>query len=242
MERYKLAEKLIEKSGEFLKENFGKGREKGKYRFDIKLFQDIESEKIILEGIEKTFPEDGWISEEKGEKKGTSGYIWVIDPLDGTFNYSRGIPHFSVSIACLGEDKSFGIVYDVIKKEKFYAIKGKGAFLNGKQIKVSNVKELNDSVGIFGIMKGKEEIDIGIDIIKKLAFRIKKIRMTGSAALDLCYIGCGRIDFSIELGIKLWDIAAGKIILEEAGGNYLEKDFKGKKLSIATNNILKIEV
>ncbi len=242
MERYQLAEKIIEKSGKFLEENFGKGKEKENFRFDVKIFQDVESEKIILEEIEKNFPDDGWVSEEKGEKKNKTGYIWIIDPLDGTFNYLRKIPHFAISIACKGEKEEFGIVYDVMKKEKFTGIKGKGAFLNGKSIKVSEIKTLKESVGIIGFMKGNDEIKIGIEIIKKYAPKIKKIRMTGSAALDLCYVACGRVDFYIEFNLKIWDIAGGKIILNQAGGNYIEKISAGKKISIATNNFLKIGI
>jgi len=241
-ERFKLTEKIIEESGKFLRENFGKGKEKEVFRFDVKIFQDVESEKIILKEIEKNFPDDGWISEEKGVKESKSGYIWIIDPLDGTFNYLRKIPHFAISIACKGEKEEFGIVYDVIKKEKFWAKKGHGAFLNTQRIKVSKTKKMEDAVGIFGLMKGEEEIRDGIEIIKKFAPEIKKIRMFGSAALDLCYVACGRVDFLIEFNLKVWDTEGGRIILEEAGGNYVEKMLKGKKISIATNNILEVEV
>lgn len=242
MDRLNFAKKIIEKSGEFLYKNFGQGRTKENFRFDVKIFQDMESEKIILEDIEKNFPFDGWISEEKGEKKSKSGYIWIIDPLDGTFNYLRGIPHFAVSIACKGENEEFGIVYDVFKREMFVGIKNKGSFLNDKPISVSNIKDLTESVGIFGVMKGNEEIKMGLEIIRKFAPKIKKIRMTGSASLDLCYVACGRVDFFIEFGLKPWDVEAGKIILQQAGGSYKEKLINGKKLSLATNNLIKIEV
>ena len=241
-ERFKLTEKIIEESGEFLRSNFGKGKEKEVFRFDVKIFQDIESEKLILEEIEKNFPDDGWISEEKGNKESKSGYIWIVDPLDGTFNYLREIPHFAISIACKGEKDAFGIVYDVMKKEKFWAIKGKGAFLNGEKIKVSKTEKMEDAAGVFGLMKGEEEIREGIEILKKFAPKIKKMRMFGSAALDLCYVACGRVDFFIEFNLKVWDTEGGRIILEEAGGNYVERLLKGKKISIATNNILKVEV
>jgi len=241
-ERFKLTEKIIEESGKFLRSNFGKGKEKEVFRFDVKIFQDIESEKLILEEIEKNFPDDGWISEEKGNKESKSGYIWIVDPLDGTFNYLREIPHFAISIACKGEKDAFGIVYDVMKKEKFWAKKGEGAFLNGEKIKVSKTEKMEDAVGIFGLMKGEEEIKEGIEILKKFTPKIKKLRIFGSAALDLCYVACGRVDFFIEFNLKVWDTEGGRIILEEAGGNYVERLLKGKKISIATNDILKVEV
>jgi len=208
-------------------------------RFDVKILQDVESERIILKRIEENFPYDGWISEEKGRKESTSGYVWIIDPLDGTVNYSRGIPHFSISIGCRYKgEKIFGLVYDFIKGELFWAKRGEGAFLNGERIKVSAVKNLEEAIIGFGLMKGKEEIKTGMKIFSSLAEKVKKIRMMGSASIDLCYVGCGRIDGFVELGLNEWDIEAGSLIVEEAGGNFKKEDFEGINKIVASNPFL----
>lgn len=236
--RFELAEKIAKKSGDFLRSEFGKGALSNETAYDVKLKQDVESERIILGEIENNFPEDGYISEEKGEKKGNSGYIWIIDPLDGTVNYYRGIPHCSVSIACVKGNDGFGVVYDFFRDEMFTGEKGKGAFLNGKRINVSKTGELKDVIMNFGLMKGKEEIREGLNILSKIADRVKKIRMMGSAALDICYVAAGRIDIFLEVGLNIWDVSAGRIIVEEAGGRYKEYIKEERKIFCITNGII----
>lgn len=239
--RFELAKEIAREAGDFLRKGFGYGDVSSETAYDVKLKQDVESESIIVGGIEKAFPEDGYISEEKGEKKGSSGYVWIIDPLDGTVNYFRGIPHCSVSIACTGKGYNFGIVYDFFRDEMFTAKRGKGASLNGKRISVSKKRELKDAVISFGLMKGKEEIKDGITFLSDVAYKVKKIRMMGSAALDICYVASGRTDIFLEVGLNIWDIAAGKIILEEAGGVYKEYVKEEKRFFFASNGLLSME-
>jgi len=238
-ERFLIAKKIIKEVGEFLKsERKGENVLKN-LRFDIKIKQDIESENLILKRIEERFPYDGWVSEEKGKKESSSGFLWIIDPLDGTVNYSKGIPHCSISIGCRYKgEKAFGFVYDFLKEELFWAKRGKGAFLNGKRIKVSRVRNLEDAIIGFGLMKGKEEIKKGMEILSLLTEKVKKIRMMGSASLDLCYVGCGRIDGFVELGLNEWDVEAGSLIVEEAGGRFKMEDFEGISKVVATNQFL----
>lgn len=238
-ERFLIAKKIIKEVGEFLKsERKGENVLKN-LRFDIKIKQDIESENLILKRIEERFPYDGWVSEEKGKKESSSGFLWIIDPLDGTVNYSKGIPHCSISIGCRYKgEKVFGFVYDFLKEELFWAKRGKGAFLNGKRIKVSRVRNLEDAIIGFGLMKGKEEIKKGMEILSLLTEKVKKIRMMGSASLDLCYVGCGRIDGFVELGLNEWDVEAGSLIVEEAGGRFKMEDFEGISKVVATNQFL----
>lgn len=239
--RFELAIGIVKEAGNFLRKSFGSGEISSETAYDVKLKQDVESESIIINGIEKSFSEDGYISEEKGEKKGSSGYVWIIDPLDGTVNYFRGIPHCSVSIACIGKEDSFGMVYDFFRDEIFTAQKGKGAFLNGKSISVSKTEEMKDAVISFGLMKGKEEIKDGISLLSEVASNVKKIRMMGSAALDICYVASGRTDIFFEIGLNVWDIGAGKIILEEAGGVYKEYLKDRKSFFLASNGLIKME-
>ncbi|MCM8830513.1 MAG: inositol monophosphatase [Candidatus Omnitrophica bacterium] len=239
--RFNLAKKIVKEVRAFLNKQFGGGQISSVSAYDVKLKQDIESENIIINEIMKNFPDDGYISEEKGEKQGKSGYLWIIDPLDGTVNYYRGIPHCSISISCIKDTDGFGVVYDFFRDEMFTAERGQGAFLNGDRIEVSKTNDLKDVILGFGLMKGKEEIQDGLHILSGIADKVKKIRMMGSAALDICYVAAGRIDVFLEVGLNIWDIAAGKIILEEAGGVYKECIKDNKKLFFASNRLIKLE-
>lgn len=238
-ERFDLAKKIVKEAGAFLRKEFGSGKLASQSAYDVKLKQDVESEKIILDWLEKNFPDDGYISEEKGEKKSISNYSWIIDPLDGTVNYYRSIPHCCISVACIKDDDGFGVVYDFFRDELFTGMKGKGAFLNGERIKVSRTGELKDAILGFGLMKGKDEIRDGLSILSEIAYNVKKIRMMGSAALDICYVAAGRTDIFLEVGLNIWDITAGKIILEEAGGVCKEYIRDNKIFFFVSNGLIK---
>ena len=240
--RFELALELAEKAGAFLRDSKDAPEVAQTFAYDVKLKQDRESEEIIINGIEREFPDDGYISEERESKDSHSGYVWIIDPLDGTVNYSRGIPHCCVSIACTGGGRDeFGVVYDFFRREMFTGKKGGGAFLNGDKIKTSTTQRIKDAVICFGLMKGEEEIESGMDVLKSVAFKVKKIRTMGSAALDLCYVAAGRIDLFMEVGLQPWDTAAGKIITEEAGGRYREIERFGMTLICADNGLIDAE-
>ncbi len=195
--------------------------------FDRLTIADIEAEKKIVGLIKSTYPEHNILAEEAKYKKTDSEYTWIIDPLDGTNNFSCGLPIFCVSVALAKRDEVLvGVIYDPMRCELFSAQKGKGAFLNEKPIKVNNVNSLEGSLLITGFYydRGEDMIDC-LDKIKE--FFLKKIlglRRLGAAALDLCYVACGRASGYWEFKLNPWDFAAGKLIVEEAGGRVTDID------------------
>jgi myo-inositol-1(or 4)-monophosphatase len=205
---------------------------------------DTRSEKIIVEELLKAHPDYGILSEEVGViNKSNKDQRWIIDPIDGTMNFLNGIPHFAISIGFeeKGEIVS-GIIFDPIKDEMFFAEKGAGAFLNNSRIRVSNKKKIKESLLVTGGPKfnSKKRDSIFEEYIKISNFTDATIRKFGSAALDIANVACGRFDGYWQWELNYWDIAAGLIILKEAGG-YV--DFIGsyekssvKKNIIATNS------
>ncbi|MDD5687282.1 MAG: inositol monophosphatase family protein [Elusimicrobia bacterium] len=191
---------------------------------------DKKSEKLIISLLKKEFPEVEFLCEEScnKKKKNHNGLLWILDPIDGTVNFMHGLPIFSISIALYnGNDALFGIVYNPVSKEFFHAIKGKGAYLNGKKINVSKTKDLKHSLIVTGFpysnyMKNQGKL---IKIFGKFNEQAEGVRRLGSAALDLCYVACGRFEGFWEEGLKPWDVAAGALIVKEAGGNV--SDFSG---------------
>ncbi|MGB9678252.1 MAG: inositol monophosphatase family protein [Candidatus Ratteibacteria bacterium] len=235
MKRFDIGIDIIKKAGKYLREKFDSSFKLKEFRYDIKLKQDIESEKIIIDGIREKFPYDSFFSEETGTIKKNQENLWIIDPLDGTLNFSRNIPHCCISIAYIGENEKFGIIYDFFRDEIFTGIEGEGSYLNGKKIEVSKIDKIEDAIGGIGFMVGEKEIESGIEILNKIIKRVKRIRMMGSAALDFAYLSSGRIDFLIHLNLNRWDYEAGKIILNEAGGNLILEEINGIKIFKGTN-------
>ena len=180
---------------------------------------DQACEKIVTDMIIDRFPEHSIIAEESGETVSGSDFCWVIDPIDGTTNFAHGFPFYCVSIGVLVKGNvAIGVVYDPSNDEMFVAEDGKGTFLNGKAIHVSNVNKVEDALVATGFayhISGKQtSIPYFINILKEA----QAVRRAGSAALDLCYVACGRFDAFWEFGLKPWDTAAGLIIVSEAGG------------------------
>ena len=207
---------------------------------DVKLSADLKSEKNIIEIINKKFPEDKVLAEESGGKKKNEKGLWVIDPLDGTVNFSHGHPHFCISIAWqLAGETLVGVIYDPVRDELFSAVKGRGAFCNNKKISVSKIYEIGGAMITTGFGAYLLESD-SADELKKLSKTAQKIRISGSAALDLVYVASGRVDAYIESQIFLWDIAAGALIVEEAGGVcwLTEKENGAYYSCVATNNLV----
>ena len=206
-------------------------------KHDVKLSADINSEKIITQIICENRPQDGIVAEEGGESQINNNGVWIIDPLDGTVNFSHGHPHFCISIAWLWKKEiSVGVIYDVIRDELFTAIRGKGAKLNGRKISVADTNDLGQSmIGVgFGQLTPQSEEKNNFN---NLSAKVQKLRFSGSAALDMAYVACGRLDAYVESSIFVWDVAAGKVIIEEAGGKvclwHKEKQFMRK--CIASN-------
>ena len=178
---------------------------------------DLKAEKIIIEELKKARPYYSIISEEDGsETNKDTNNVWIIDPIDGTTNFLHGVPHFAISIALKSENEIVsGIIYDPIKDEMFYAEKDNGAFFNNQRIRVSKKKEINACLFATG---GKFENEIGLPI-----------RKTGSAALDIAYVAAGRYDGYFQNNLNIWDIAAGIIMIKEAGGMINEIDLSQNK-------------
>lgn len=227
-------------SGKILAKNFG-----GKYKISSKVVVsnlvteiDLRSEKKIISVIRKTFPGHSILTEESGELIKDSEYQWIIDPIDGTVNYAHGIPITCVSIAVeYRGEVIMGVVYNPMGGEYFFAEKGKGAFLNGKKIFVSKNSSIEKSLLVTGFPYNSDTFKPNpADLFKKFLMKNVPIRRLGSAALDLCWTACGRFDGFWEYNLNAWDVAAGKLILEEAGGKL--SNFAGKKYSIYMKEIL----
>jgi myo-inositol-1(or 4)-monophosphatase len=217
------AREAVIAASEILKENFRKisrAQIRVKSKNDFITYVDERSEQKIIDIIQNKFPSHDIFAEETGSKKMDSDYRWIIDPLDGTKNYISGIPIFSISIALqYKNDIILGIIYDPIQNEMFYAEKNQGAFLNGNPIKVNNEPNLENSLLATGFpFKFKQYLPPYMDCFEDLFLHCSGIRRMGSAAIDLAYVAAGRFEGFWELGLSPWDIAAGAIIIKEAGG------------------------
>ena len=191
---------------------------------------DKRTEKIIIEELQKAHPDYGIVTEESGIiNKANTKNRWIIDPIDGTTNFLNGIPQFAISIGYEEENEiKCGVIFDPIKNEMFCAEKGNGAYLNNSRIRVSNKKKLKDSLLVTGGPRQSSKIkeEIFSEFIKVSNNVLSPVRKFGSAALDVAYVACGRFDGYWQRELNYWDIAAGLVILKEAGGlvNFFEKD------------------
>jgi myo-inositol-1(or 4)-monophosphatase len=194
---------------------------------------DRESERRIVEALQRRFPEHSILAEEETKLAGARpGYCWIIDPLDGTTNFAHSYPCVSISIALERDGEMVvGLVYDPLRRECFSAIRGQGATLNGNAIQVSAVDELDKALLATGFpYDRREQPDYYLAFFRAFMIRTQGIRRSGSAALDLCYLACGRLDGFWELKLRPWDTAAASLIVEEAGGKV--SDFSGNRFSI----------
>ena len=204
---------------------------------------DILSEKTIIKTIRKKFPDHNFLSEECGKIRKDSEYTWIIDPVDGTTNFVAKIPEFAVSVALAKNDEILmGVVYNPCTNEMFFAEKGKGSYLNNKKLQVSKKNKLKDCIVGFSlpinIATGKK----ALSILNKTYGKFRALRNSGSAALNLCYVADKRCDLYFSLNIKAWDIAAAKLIAEEAGCKVINLNGKrwniNDKTIVASNKIL----
>src|SRR6478752_4457125 len=186
---------------------------------DIKLEIDVRAQTLITDLLLKKFPEHALYGEEGIVGDQASDHQWVVDPIDGTVNFFYGIPHFCVSIALRYRGEIIvGVIYDPIRDELWKAQKGEKPTLNGETFRVSERADLSEAVVSVGLSKTGVTIEAGLPLLQEMVHRARKCRLMGSAALDLAYVACGRLDAYIEQGISLWDIAAGWILVENAGG------------------------
>lgn len=209
-----------------------------KNRNDFVTEVDKAAEKEIIATIQKNYPNHKIISEEAGTIEGDDTFVWIIDPLDGTTNFIHGIPHFSISIAVLYKGKiEHGVIYDPIRNELFVASRGDGARLNDRRIRVSsNIKVERSLIGTGFPFKNPENISIYLRIFSDMLSQVGGMRRAGSAALDLAYVAAGRFDGFWELGLSEWDMAAGILLIKEAGG--LVSDVHGEEKCLETGNII----
>ncbi len=196
---------------------------------DIKLELDVRCQKLIERKLRAAFPAISVLGEEGDLGDSGSEYRWVVDPIDGTVNFAHGIPHACVSIALqVRSPKSkaqshqtlLGVVYDPFQNELWTAIRGGPARLNGRVVRVSKSRNLGDCIVSIGFAKNRSSLKRALPYFIWLSHRVRKVRMLGSAALALTYVATGRIDAYIERGISLWDVAAGGLIVECAGGKF----------------------
>ncbi|MGN6518494.1 MAG: inositol monophosphatase family protein [Dokdonella sp.] len=208
-----------------------------KQRHDYVSEVDKLAEAEIIRELRRAYPRDATLGEESGQI-GNSRNVWAIDPLDGTHNYLRGIPHFCVSIALLeAGEPVVGVIYDPLRDELFTASKGDGAYLNDRRIRVGKRDGLGGALLVTGFpYRQRRHLDAQLGMTRALLAEAEDIRRTGSAALDLAYVAAGRLDGYFEIGLYPWDMAAGCLLVREAGGRYC--DFTGRDGIPETGNLV----
>jgi myo-inositol-1(or 4)-monophosphatase len=230
---------LVKAAGRKLQARLGKVKEV-RYKGAVNLVTEMDflAEKLIVSGIRTRYPAHSILSEEKIQQEKASPYRWVIDPLDGTTNYAHGFPVFCVSIGLTkDEDMVLGVVYDPSRDELFVGEKGKGATLNGRTIRVSRTPRLSESLLATGFPYDLRQSPVNnFDHFRNFARRVHAVRRAGSAALDLCYVAMGRFDGFWEMKLGPWDLAAGSLIVREAGGTVT--DFKGCPIFLDGSRVL----
>ena len=241
------AEKAARAAGELLRQNFQHPqRVNSALPHDIKLEIDVQVQELITKLLLEEFPEHALYGEEGIVGDQASEHQWVVDPLDGTVNYFYRIPHFCVSIALrVRSEIMVGVIYDPIREEMWTGQKGEAPRLNGQAFHVSDRADLAEAVISVGLSKTGITIEAGLPVLQRMIHRARKCRLLGSAALDMAYVACGRFDAYIEQGISLWDIAAGWLLIETAGGTVdlrPREDMKDKYSVVASNGIIDLKL
>src|SRR6266481_7560293 len=241
------AEHAARHAGKLLRENFRRQqRVNAAAAHDLKLEIDVQAQELITNLLLKEFPSHALYGEEGIAGDQSSEHQWVVDPLDGTVNYFYGIPHFCVSIALrLRSEIMVGVIYDPIREEMWTGQKGERPKLNGRHFHVSDRADLAEAVVSVGLSKTGVTIEAGLPLLQRMIHRVRKCRLLGSAALDMAYVACGRLDAYIEQGISLWDIAAGWLLIETAGGTVdlrPREDMKDKYRIVASNGVIDLKL
>jgi myo-inositol-1(or 4)-monophosphatase len=241
------AESAARKAGDSLRKNFHRSQHVNAFAaHDIKLAIDVQTQELITNQLLKQFPEHALYGEEGIVGDQSSEHQWVVDPLDGTVNYFYRIPHFCVSIALRWKGEIIvGVIYDPMRGEMWSVQKGEKPRLNGEHFRVSERTQLSEAVISVGLAKTDKTIDSNLPLFEAMLHRVRKCRVLGSAALDMAYVACGRFDAYIERGISLWDIAAGWILVETAGGKVdlrPREDMKDKYAIVASNGVIDLKL
>jgi len=221
---------LVKEVGEFIRtesQSFDESKIVYKGKNDLVSYVDKEAEKRLVKGLSELLTGSGFIAEEGTSTHKSDTYNWIIDPLDGTTNFTHGLPVFAISVALIKRNElSLGVVYDVMKDECFHATKGNGAFLNHVPIKVSEVMSLDKALLATGFpYYDFKQMQQYLTVLNEFMQNTHGLRRMGSAAIDLVYTACGRFEGFFEYNLNAWDVAAGALIVEEAGGKVT--DFKG---------------
>ncbi|MEM8955230.1 MAG: inositol monophosphatase family protein [Verrucomicrobiota bacterium] len=214
------AKEAARAAGAMQRENFEADLDVNEFtRHDIKLELDVRCQELITDKILAAFPDHAIYGEEGMAGNQESEFQWIVDPIDGTVNFFYGIPHFCVSIAMRrGDELRVGVIYDPMMDELYEVERGGRPMRNGKEIGVSKRGKMGDAVVTVGFSKTEEGMKRGMAKFERYATRVRKTRMMGSAALGMAYVACGRLDGYVEEQISLWDIAAGQLLVEAAGG------------------------
>lgn len=227
-------------AGELLRANFGKPLDVNEFAaHDIKLDLDVRAQTLITEILLRAYPDHAIFGEEGIAGNQASEWQWIVDPIDGTVNYFYSIPHFCISIALRrGDEIQVGVIYDPMRDEMWAVERGGKPTLNDAPMAVSQRTQLSDAVLSVGFSKTKTTISAGIPLLEKYVMRARKCRLMGSAALDLAYVACGRLDAYIEQSVSLWDVAAGMILVESAGGKFkmTPREDAPEKISVVASN------
>ncbi len=179
---------------------------------------DKASEALIASAVTRERPDDAILGEEGASRDGTTGLTWVIDPLDGTVNFVYGIPVFAVSIACTTSEPVVGVVHDPVRDETFVAVRGRGAALNGARLEMGRGPGLSEALVGTGFSYDSRRRQAQADLLAHVLPSVRDLRRAGAAALDLCWLAAGRLDAFYEAGLQPWDVAAGSLVVTEAGG------------------------
>ena len=231
-------------AGEILRSKFGR-EQAVRYKGEVDPVTEVDeqAEEKIGGMLRGAFPDYGILAEEGGARSGGGEHRWIVDPIDGTVNFAHGLPAFCVSIALeRAGEVVLGVVHDPMGRETFVGERGAGATLNGRPIRVSETEELIRALVATGFPYDRDTMPAVLELFGRFAVLTQGMRRIGSAALDLCYVAAGRLDAYYERGVKPWDIAAGALILEEAGGKVT--DFRGEGLDpgaleiVASNTVL----
>ncbi|MCZ2151110.1 MAG: inositol monophosphatase [Bryobacterales bacterium] len=199
--------------------------------YDLVTEADRASERLIVERLSSYFPTHGIVAEEGGGHESSSEYRWYVDPLDGTTNFAHGYPVFNVTLALeRAGEMIVGVIFDPVRQEMFTAERGSGAWLNNRRIHVSKTGKLADSLVSTGFPSRKRHLNLNVHFYHQLAMCTHGVRRGGAAALDLAYVACGRLEGFWEFSLNPWDMAAGNLLVEEAGG--CVTDMKGEPVSL----------
>lgn len=242
---------LVKEVGDFIRtefQNFSQDKIEYKGLNDLVSYVDKTAETKLVKGLVELLPESGFITEEKTINKTGEVYNWIIDPLDGTTNFIHGIPTFAISIALKQNDELvFGVVYEINRDECFSAVKGEGAYLNQQRIQVSKAEKVADTLLATGFPYYDFTLqEAYLGVFKELMQKSHGLRRIGSAAVDLAYVAAGRFDAFFEYNLHSWDVAAGILLVQEAGGEVVTfsggPDVIEKKELLATNGFITAEI